>query len=84
MNYQKSGVLFSANIRQDKQRELANILGVHNDITNSTYLGLPSLIDRSKKQVFGYLKERASKRIQGWQAKPISRAGKTVLIPNVA
>lgn len=36
------------------------------------------------KIVFGFLKEKASKRIQSWQAKPISRAGKTVLIRNVA
>lgn len=34
--------------------------------------------------VFGYLKYRASKRIQGWYKKPISRAGKTILIKNVA
>lgn len=34
--------------------------------------------------MFGFLKERASKRIQGWQSKPISRAGKSILIRNVA
>lgn len=51
---------------------------------NTKYLGLPQLIGQSKKRIFGYLKERASKRIQGWQAKLISQAGKTVLIRNVA
>lgn len=71
------------NIRRDKQVELSEILGVHNEITNTNYLGLPSLVGRSKKRVFGYLKERASKRIQGWLKKPISRAGKIVLIKNV-
>lgn len=49
MNFQKSGVFYSANVRRDKQLELAGILGVHNDITYTKYLGLPSLIGRSKK-----------------------------------
>lgn len=84
VNFQKSGILFSANVRRDKQEELANILGVHNDITNSKYLGLPTLVGRSKKRMFGFIKDRVSKKIQGWRNKPISRAAKSVLIKNVA
>lgn len=77
-------MFFSANVGEDKKLELCAVLGVHNGITKSNYLGLPSLVGRSKKRVFGFLKERASIRIQGWQKKPISRAGKTILIRNVA
>lgn len=84
VNFQKSGVLFSANVRRDKQVEISNILGVYNDITHTKYLGLPSLVGRSKLSVFGYLKDKARKKIQSWQAKPISQAGRTVLIRNVA
>lgn len=84
VNYQKSGIFFSANTRQQKRQELSNILGVHNSIEGSNYLGLPSLVGKSKTRVFGYLKERARKRIQGWYKKPVSRAGKSVLIKNVA
>lgn len=47
-------------------------------------MGLPSLVGRSKKRVFGFLKERVCKRIDGWKSRPISRAGKLVLIKNVA
>lgn len=84
INYQKSGVMYSSNVRLDKQLQLSSVLGVHNDISKSHYLGLPSLVGRSKKHVFGYLKEKVYKRVQGWKAKPISRAGKSVLIKNVA
>lgn len=84
VNYQKSGIYFSANIQRDKQTELSNICGVHNNIEGMNYLGLPSLVGRSKMRVFGYLKDRAAKRVQGWHKKPVSRAGKTVLIKNVA
>lgn len=49
VNFQKSGVFFSANVRRDKQQEISYILEVHNDIVSSKYLGLPSLVGRSKK-----------------------------------
>ncbi|XP_074351678.1 uncharacterized protein LOC141690812 [Apium graveolens] len=64
--------------------ELSEILGVHNEITNTMYLGLPSLVDRSKNRVFGYLKDEANKRIQKWSAKLISQASKAVLVRNIA
>lgn len=84
INYQKSGICFSSNVRVDKQVEISTILGVTSDLQDSMYLGLPSLVGRSKKRVFGFVKERLWKRLQGWKAKKISRAGKTVLINNVA
>lgn len=84
VNFQKSGVLFSANVRRDKQEELGNILGVHNDITTINYLGLPAMVGRSKKRMFGFINNRVHKRIQDWRAKPISRASKEVLLKTVA
>lgn len=84
VNFRKSGVYFSLNVAEDKRREISQILEVHNEITNTMYLGLPSLVGRSKKRVFNYLKEKATKKIQEWRAKPISQGGKTVLIRNVA
>lgn len=84
VNYSKSGVFFSSNVRRDKQVEISEILGIHGDISTSNYLGLPSLIGRSKKRVFGFLKEKVSKRIDRWKSRPISRAGKSVLIKNAA
>lgn len=46
-----------------KQLELCEVLGFYNGISNSNYLGVPSLVGRLKKQVFVFLKERASNRI---------------------
>lgn len=84
VNYQKSGIFFSSNVRMDKQQEISNVLGVYTDLITSNYLGLPSLVGRSKKSVFKFLKDRVWRRIQGWNAKLLSRAGKAVLIKNVA
>ncbi|XP_074374101.1 uncharacterized protein LOC141714482 [Apium graveolens] len=73
-----------SNVRRDKKQQLSSILGVFSDISDSKYLGFPSLMGRSKKRVFGYLNERSRKKIHPWQTKPISRARKTILIRNVA
>lgn len=75
---------FSSNVRGAKQNELSNILGVNNDLKSGKYLVLPSLVGRSKKRVFDFVKEKVWKRLHGWRAKTISRAGKAVMIRNVA
>lgn len=36
INLQKSGILFSANVRRDKQLEIKEILGVQNDLIRVT------------------------------------------------
>lgn len=71
VNFKKSGMLLSSNVRRDKLKELLDILEVTNGIDDSRYLGLPSLIGRSKKKVFGFIKDKVWKRIQGWKAKPL-------------
>lgn len=58
VDYQKSGIFFSANVRRDKQLEIMSILEVTKSIEGGKYLGLPSLIGRSKKAAFNFVKER--------------------------
>ncbi|KAL8135927.1 hypothetical protein AgCh_010516 [Apium graveolens] len=84
VNFNKSGIFFSSNVRRDKQAEISDILGVHNELKDSSYLGLPSLIGRSRKKVFSFVKERVWKRIQGWTNSNLSKAGKAGMIRNVA
>ncbi|KAL8118342.1 hypothetical protein AgCh_016030 [Apium graveolens] len=84
INFLKSGIFFSSNVRMDKQQEIKELLEVHSDLSAGHYLGLPSLIGRSKKKVFDFIKDKMWKRIQGWSMKCLSRAGKAVLLRNVA
>lgn len=63
INLQKSSVFFSSNVRLDKQMELTTILGVTVALDDSKYLGLPSLVGRSKKRVFGFVKDKVWQRI---------------------
>lgn len=75
VNYQKSAIFFSSNVRRDKQEEIKDLPGVFNGIEQSKYLGLPSLIGKSKKIVFRYLKDKVWQKIQGWNTKLLSREG---------
>ena len=55
-----------------------------NDSRHTKYLGLPSFIGRSKKQVFSTLKERVGQKLVGWKGKLLFMGGKEILIKAVA
>ena len=84
VNYGKSEVMFSSNIRTDKQNEIIGMLGVEVTDGNSYYLRLPSVLGCSKRVIFGFLKDRLRKRLSSWQSKLLSRAGKSILIKTIA
>ncbi|XP_074287486.1 uncharacterized protein LOC141612574 [Silene latifolia] len=48
------------------------------------YLGLPTVVGRSKKALTDIIRDKLSKRLQGWRGKILSRAGKEVLLKAVA
>ncbi|CAH9112535.1 unnamed protein product [Cuscuta europaea] len=47
------------------------------------YLGLPALFGRSKREILGYLRNRVLKRIQNWNNRFLSKAGREVLLKTV-
>ena len=51
---------------------------------HETYLGLPLLVGRSKKNTFRALKERLDNKLSGWKEKLLSQAGKEILIKAMA
>ncbi|KAK2360556.1 hypothetical protein QL285_085815 [Trifolium repens] len=83
INLSKSKVFFSQNLSRAGQEELSNIMGVKHVLGTGTYLGLPSMVGRSKKETFAYIKDQIWKRINSWRSRPLSRAGKEVMIKSV-
>ena len=84
INFEKSYVYFSSNTSRVQKDSIKNVLRVREVEKFESYLGLPTLIGRSKYQAFSFLKERVWKKIQGWKEKLLSKAGKEVLIKTVA
>ncbi|CAL1399381.1 unnamed protein product [Linum trigynum] len=84
VNLDKSAVCFSKNIASTDQEFLAAILGVGAVGVQDKYLGLPTLIARSKMDTFRYLEEKLLAKLQGWKQRTLSWAAKETLIKSVA
>lgn len=53
-------------------------------LNTGKYIGLPSIVGRSKKVIFAHIRDRFWNRIQAWRAKPHSKAEREILIKAVA
>ena len=84
INTEKSSIFFSPNTSQEVKDEIFDTLGLMQDSRHMRYLGLPSFIGRSKKQVFFILKERIGQKLARWKGKLLSMGGKEILIKVVA
>ncbi|XP_060972488.1 uncharacterized protein LOC115720321 [Cannabis sativa] len=52
-------------------------------LEGSLYLGLPNIIGRNKKAMLGFIKNKVIARINSWDGKFLSRAGKEILLKTV-
>ena len=84
INTDKSSVFFSANTPEEMKVETLDILGPMQDSRHSKYLGLPSIIGKSKMDVFAEIKERVARKLFGWKEKILSIGGREILIKAVA
>ena len=76
-------MFFSANNPEEKKIDTLDILGPMQDSRHSKYLGLPSIIGKSKIEVFTKIKERVGRKLSGWKEKIISIGGREILIKAV-
>ena len=54
------------------------------DTRHKKYLGLPSIIDKSKVEIFAEIKERVEKKLSRWKEKMLSVGGREILNKVVA
>lgn len=66
------------------QQEFAERLGMHVVPKHEKYLGIPTLVGRSRNDTFAYIKDNVSKKLTGWRSKLMSAARREVLIKVVA
>ena len=76
-------MFFSANNPKEKKIDTLDILGPMQDSRHSKYLGLPSIIGKSKIEVFTKIKERVGRKLSGWKEKILSIGGREILIKAV-
>ena len=51
-------MVWSNNVLETREKEMQSILGVSHVQHHEKYLGLPSMVGKSKKEVFASLRER--------------------------
>ncbi|XP_062005742.1 uncharacterized protein LOC133722901 [Rosa rugosa] len=84
VNFSKSSIVFSKKVCRSLQQLIAGSLGVVIVDKHDKYLGLPTYLGRNKTESFAYIQERLNKKLEGWQGKLLSSAGKDLLIRVVA
>ena len=80
VNFDKTKIAFSKGVPQHTRQAIVDRLHVREVERHSKYLGLPTIVGRSKKVIFSRLKERVWKKTQGWKERLLSRAGKEILL----
>ena len=80
INRENTSLFFSKSTEEETRQEIKGVLGVQEIKFYEKYLGLPSLVGRGKKASFSYIKERVWRKLQGWEGKLLSQAGREVLI----
>ncbi|XP_074308855.1 uncharacterized protein LOC141643553 [Silene latifolia] len=80
----KTTVSFSRGTHNYRKNLVASILGVRAVREQGKYLGLPTVIGNSKRELVQLLKDKLTKRLQGWRSLMLSKAGREVLIKAVA
>ena len=84
INLDKSQLLCSRNGSDIKVNELVHLLGFKAVESYDKYLGLPTIVGKSKNQVFNFVKEPVWKKLKGWKENVLSRVGREVLMKLVA
>ena len=83
INRNKTTIFFSKLTSEEKREHIKQVLGVPEIKQYEKYLGLPSFVGRRKKASFEFIKEKVWRKLQGWEEKLLSQAGREVLIKAV-
>ncbi|MCI18524.1 putative ribonuclease H protein, partial [Trifolium medium] len=83
INIGKSEMMFSSKVSNTIKEEIQAIVPI--PITNNIakYLGMPTQVGRSKKQLFNFIMDKIWGKVKGWKENKLSFAGRGVLIRSV-
>ncbi|KAL0433127.1 UNVERIFIED_CONTAM: hypothetical protein Slati_2647000 [Sesamum latifolium] len=81
INLEKSVIVFTT--ADNLWTSISEGLGIRQAEKHEKYLGLPSVVGRSRKEGFSSLRDKVWKKISSWGEKQLSEAGKEVLIKAV-
>ena len=83
INKDNTAIFFSKSTTDEAKSSIKNLFQVQKVKFYEKYLGLPSFVGRGKKASFNYIKKKVWRKLQGWEGKLLSQAGREVLIKSV-
>jgi hypothetical protein len=83
VNFQKSSIFFGKGCNADSRNTLKGVIGISNEALSEKYLGLPTVVGKSKNGAFKNLTDRSRGKVGGWKGQGLSKAGKEVLVKSV-
>ncbi|XP_038719958.1 uncharacterized protein LOC120012588 [Tripterygium wilfordii] len=83
VNVDKTALYFSKHTSMATKNLMKSLIGVKEIKAYENYLGLPSLLGRSKKKSLMYIVERVKQKVNSWKNNFLSFAGREVLIKSV-
>jgi hypothetical protein len=83
LNQDKTSIFFSRNTSREKREEIVRLSGLKAIDRFEKYLGLPTLVGKSRSKEFKSIQDRVWTRLQSWKVKFLSQAGKEILLKAV-
>lgn len=83
VNFDKSLIYFSNNTNSENREQVTRVFEVRISSNLEKYLGLPTMVERRKKQAFFGIKESMVRKIKSWNSRFLSIGGKEVMIKEV-
>ncbi|XP_042988663.1 uncharacterized protein LOC122316195 [Carya illinoinensis] len=80
INKEKTSIYFNANTRPEAKDYILGIASTRATTCYERYLGLPSLVGRSRYKSFKSILDRVRSRVSNWKTKLLSQAGKEILL----
>lgn len=83
VNVQKSCFMASKKMPRSSIRNISHLTGFSHKTGSILYLGIPLFYGREKVSHFKYLIDKVAAKLEGWQSKILSQAGRLILIKSV-
>jgi hypothetical protein len=83
VNLQKSSIFFGKGCTNERKDVLKNVLGISCEALSEKYLGLPTVVGRSKDGAFKHITDRSRGKVHGWKGQGLPMEGKETLIKSV-
>lgn len=83
VNLQKSSIFFGKGCAVDRKNILKQIIGIESVALSEKYLGLPTVVGRSKDGCFKNITESSGAKVGGWKGQGLSKAAREVLVKSV-